>query len=311
MKHTVLLGDPSFFRIKGGQNPYTRNRWGFRKRVNLNRANNQWGRLRDTLESLGAQIVVLPAQKNFPGTVFTANAGFLYPKYTQTSNQKRFYLSNLASHRKGESNIYRSVLTKLGFELKSLPYSFEGEADFFPCGDFYIFCHGKIVPTGFRPSWGFPPYRYQFSHRTDQRNLKSLEEVVTPVPIIQVKLTQPKYYHGDTSLFAFGPHREYLLCYLDAIDPDSQTRLKKFLGKRLIPLNRPDAENFVANSFQLDTPQGPHLLLPQGVSEEVARRVSSQGYAYTRVDVSEFFSKGGGSIKCLICDLGPLQTPHL
>ena len=38
MQHAVLLGDPSYFRIKSGKNPYTRDRWGFRKVVDLPKA---------------------------------------------------------------------------------------------------------------------------------------------------------------------------------------------------------------------------------------------------------------------------------
>lgn len=307
MKHAVLLGDPSFFRIKGGLNPYTRNRWGFRKRVDLVKAKDQWRRFKETLESLGAAVHVLPPEKRFPGAVFPANAGFLFPKYEPIApTQKRFYLSRLAPHRSEEALIYYYFFEELGIKTQIMSYPFEGEADFFPCGDFYIFCFGDIRSAGFRPRWGFPPWFFQYSHRSDRRNLKFLQDLVGPKTVIEARLIRDAYYHGDTCLFAFGRKREYLLAYLPACDTETRERLKKTFGKRLFPLSSQDAENFAANSFQIDSPRGPHILLPMGVSGEVTDRIRSLGFDHTLVDVSEFSSKGGGSVKCLLCDLGPV-----
>ena len=72
----------------------------------------------------------------------------------------------------------------------------------------------------------------------------------------------------------------------------------------IIPLSRRDAENFVANSFQIQTANGPEAILPAGSSPEVKQTIHAKGVSVTLVDVSEFFRKGGGSIKCLLCDLG-------
>lgn len=306
MKHAVLLGDPAAFRIKSGKNPYTRDRWGRRKTVDLPKAIAQWNHFKGTLESLGAHVFVLPPSEENPSAVFPANAGFLYPKYEQMSwSNKKFYLSALSPHRRGEEALYRNFLASVGLAAETAPYPFEGEADFFPCGNFYIFCHGPIVPTGFRPAWGWPPYRYRFSHRTDKRSREFLQIAIGQKEILAVRLTDERYYHGDTALFAFGRQREYLFAYLEALDFESQSRLKHRLGNRLFPLSKADAEHFVANSFQLDTPEGPHLVFPEGVSSEVKNTVTRMGLPMTTVDVSEFFLKGGGSIKCLICDLGP------
>ena len=308
MTSTVLLGDPSFFRIKAGRNCYTRDRWGFRKRVDLKKAKSQWLTFKETLESLGARVHVLPGHPEFPGMVFPANAGFLHPKYAAVpAGQKRFVLSNLVPHRAGEAAIYKSFLEGLGFRAGTVPYLFEGEADFFPAGDAYLFCYGDITRPGFVPRPGFPPWRYRFSHRSDRRNLEALKKIVAPSKIIEVRMSDPRYYHGDTCLFAFGPKREHLFAYLEALDEPSRGRLKNHFGEKLIPLSQKDAENFVANSFQLDTPHGPHLVLPMHVSNDVLGWANSLGIAHTQVDVSEFFEKGGGSIKCLLCDLGPTE----
>ncbi len=309
MKHAILLGDPAHFRIRGGQNPYTRDRWGLKKRVDRPKAVGQWERFKDTLERLGAATFVVPPHAEHPGLVFPANAGFLHFKYAPVPlGHKHFWLSSFAGHRAGQEAIYRAALNRLGVTaIATLPFAFEGEADFFPVADFFVFTHGEIVRPGFVPALGIPPYRYRFSHRSDARNLGSLEAVVSPQEVLPVRLTDVRYYHGDTLFFAFGLRREYLLAYPPAADPADITRLRERLGGRFIEVDARDAEAFACNSFQLDGPQGPVLVMPAGVSDALVARLEGLGFPVTRVDVSEFFRKGGGSVKCLIGDLGPVE----
>ncbi len=305
MTHVLLLGDPRHFRIKGGRNPYTRDRWGFKKRVDGARARGEWDRFKETLERLGARTHVVPAHPDYPGMVFPANAGFLHPKYKVAPlADKRFILSKLTAHREGERHRYVRFLGSLGLRLEEAPFAFEGEADFFPCGEFFIFTYGDIMPTGFAPRIGIPPWRYRFSHRTDARNAEFLRKLVSPVPVLPLKLTDTRYYHGDTALWACGPDRKFLFAYPPAFERDSWERLQKNFGGRLFELSREDAEAFGANSFQLETPQGPHAVLPSGVSEAMRDNLKRIDLPYTEVDVSEFFRKGGGAVKCMLCDLG-------
>ena len=56
--HTILLGDPSHFRIKAGQNPYTRTRWGLKKKVDLKKAIDQWRRFKEALLEKGAEVLL-------------------------------------------------------------------------------------------------------------------------------------------------------------------------------------------------------------------------------------------------------------
>jgi hypothetical protein len=44
--------------------------------------------------------------------------------------------------------------------------------------------------------------------------------------------------------------------------------------------------------------------MPTGVSETLLSQVRERGVEPVLVDVSEFLAKGGGSVKCMICDLG-------
>ena len=63
---------------------------------------------------------------------------------------------------------------------------------------------------------------------------------------------------------------------------------------------------YAANSFALDVAGEPHLVMPQGVSARLADAVRARGTRIVTADVSEFHKKGGGSVKCMIGDLGEL-----
>ena len=46
--------------------------------------------------------------------------------------------------------------------------------------------------------------------------------------------------------------------------------------------------------------------MPDGISQRLEDEVGSHGVRVLKVDVSEFHKKGGGSVKCMIGDLGEL-----
>jgi N-dimethylarginine dimethylaminohydrolase len=86
--------------------------------------------------------------------------------------------------------------------------------------------------------------------------------------------------------------------------PESRDALQKRFGERLIPLGDADAAIYAANSFALER-QGEHLLvMPAGISHGLADQIRAHGAHPIEADVSEFYKKGGGSVKCMIGDLG-------
>jgi len=297
---TVLMGDPEHFHIRSGSNPHTRNFWGLRKRVDLQRAKEQWHTLARTLTDLGVRVIVLPSSIENPGSVFPANAGFLYPK----EGLQRFYLSNLTPGRAGEKPLYRDFLSRLGFTLTELPYPFEGEADFIETASGFLFTSGEIVKQRFVPRAGLPPYKRLYGFRSDARNLESLKGIAGEKPVLSLTLMDELFYHGDTALSPFGPQKEYLLACLPALSPDSQEVLQEHFKERLIALDERDARAFAANGFQAAINKTLYFLLPYGLSERLLRTLKEKGVTPVGVDVSEFSDKGGGSIKCLLCDLG-------
>ena len=82
--------------------------------------------------------------------------------------------------------------------------------------------------------------------------------------------------------------------------------MKQTFKDKLIPIPEADAIKYASNSFQTTYRGKPYLFVPQGLSNTLLSRIKSTGVIPVEVDVSEFMKKGGGSVKCMIGDLGPL-----
>ena len=306
----VLMGDPEHFSVKGGANPHTRTRLGTRRSVDRATAVTQWRRLRDTLRDLGVRVVVVPADPGQPGLVYPANAGFLpFVDAEKPPFDKTFFLSNLIATRAGERSHYERVVTSQGMRAAAVPdhLRFEGEADFFPAGDSHLLTHGQLENQRWVPRVGIPPWKRIYGFRTDARVETFLAPLVAPRPVLCIELVLETHYHGDTALCAFGSAREHLLVWRPALAPESFERLQAKFGDALIELSDGDAAHYAANSFALSGPD-PVLVLPAGVSDRLLAQVRGCGVRPLTVDVGEFLAKGGGSVKCMIGDLGLFEV---
>jgi N-dimethylarginine dimethylaminohydrolase len=304
----VLMGAPDFFSIRGGANPHTRTVWGLRKRVGRDAAISQWRGFATRLVELGVEVYVVPADPAWPGLVYPANAGALLPLESREPIQdKHFVLSNLIETRAGEKAIYRAFLTGLGFRTAEIRSRFEGEADFFPVGDdLYLFTYGRVVRQRFELAMGLPPWRRRYGFRSERAAELELRPFAGDREILPLELRLEAFYHGDTCLAAFGANRRFVLAYLDALTPPSQERLRARLGDRVLPLAERDAAIYAANAFRLEIAGRERLFLPRGVSTRLQEALRECGVEAVPVDVSEFWTKGGGSVKCMIGDLGPI-----
>jgi N-dimethylarginine dimethylaminohydrolase len=305
------MGDPAFFSVKGGANPHTRTRWGTRRTVDRVKAQAQWARLRDLLTDLGVRVLVVAPDPAQTGLVYPANAGFLTDVDAEKPLvEKTFYLANLLPTRAGETPHYRRVLEAAGFRCAEIDPRFrmEGEADFFPVAGRYLLTHGRIERQRFVPAKGWPPWKRVYGFRTDAAVEPLLREIVKPCDVLRIELVKEAHYHGDTALCAFGPGRRFLLAWRPALAPGAWERLEAALPGALISLSDEDAACYAANSFTLTQGDSSHLVMPAGVSERLRAQVRERGVEPVVVDVSEFLKKGGGSVKCMIGDLGPVAS---
>lgn len=305
MPRTILMGDPTHFSVLGGANPHTRNLLGIRKSVDANRAREQWHRLARALVAHGAELCVIEPHSGMSGLVYPANAGFLYPLQGTAANAKVFCLAHLLPTRAREREVYRPFLEAMGYRCVEAAARFEGEADFFPAGRYMLFTHGRVERQRFVPRLGLPPWRRVYGFRSEAGAARELSTIARDRPILPLELCLEAHYHGDTVLCSFGPERQHLLAYMEGLTRSSRERLRAEFGVGLIELSRPDAERYAANSFQVDYRDKLYLFMPDGVSDGLLGQVRERQVEPVTVDVSEFLAKGGGSIKCMILDLGP------
>jgi N-dimethylarginine dimethylaminohydrolase len=302
----VLMGDPTYFSIRAGANPHTRTVWGRRKSVDRAKAIAQWHAFAQLLCRFGVRVLVVPPSPVLPGLVYPANAGFLFPLDSPSPPQHReFYLANLLPSRAGEQAVYRQFLERCGFRTARLQARFEGEADFFPVGERYLFTYGNVEAQRFRFRFGMPPYERVYGFRSEIRALIELQQIAAGKEVVPVELCDEAYYHGDTTLCAFGPGRQFILAYLEALVPVAGERLQTLFKDDLLPLRAEDAMLYAANSFPLAQGSQYYLFMPAGVSETLLAQVREHGVEPVIIDVAEFLRKGGGAVKCMIGDLGP------
>jgi arginine dihydrolase len=303
------MGDPRHFSVQGGANPHTRNVLGIKRRVNPAVAARQWHSLARALIAHSTEVCVIQPHPQLSGLVYPANAGFLYPLDRRrpdraSASEKIFYLAHLLPTRVAEREIYRPFIRAMGYRTRDISARFEGEADFFPAGPFMLFTHGAIKRQRFVPRFGIPPWKRIYGFRSETAALDELRFIVGEHPVLELELCQEAHYHGDTVLCSFGAEREFLLAYMAGLTIESQARLRAAFGNRLIELSEHDAELYAANSFQIDDGGRFYLFMPEGISDELINEIRTRSVETVLVNVSEFLAKGGGSIKCMILDLG-------
>ncbi|MGC1678041.1 MAG: hypothetical protein WA740_10975, partial [Candidatus Binataceae bacterium] len=253
----------------------------------------------------GVEVCVLPPDAQRTGLVYPANAGFLFP--LEGGGEKVFHLSHLLPTRAAELEVYRPFIRAMGYPTREIAAPFEGEADFFPAGRCMIFTHGRVERQRFVARVGIPPWKRVYGFRSGISALDELERATPGSTIVPLELALEAHYHGDTVLCSFGPGREYLLAYMEGLAEASRERLKAEFGDHLIELNEHDAALYAANSFQSELNAILYLFMPRGVSPELLAAVRERGVEPLLCDASEFLAKGGGSIKCMILDLGPRE----
>ncbi len=292
------MGDPAYFSVVGGANPHTRDRWGRRKRVDRALAIRQWRGLHDLLSEFGFRIHVIPPDPALPGLVYPANAGVRIGS--------DFILSNLIATRAAERDVYARIVEAAGLRCRTIARRFEGEADLFPAGGHYLYTSGELRDQRFQFRFGFPPWKRVYGFRSEPAAIDEISRLFPPGPTLRLKLVDEQFYHGDTCLCSYGPHREFLLAWLPALSPESRLLLANVYAKNLTALEESDAMLYAANSFAFSRDDKFYLVLPKGASRQLVRSLRDNGISILTVDVSEFLRKGGGSVKCMIGDLGIL-----
>lgn len=250
---------PDYFRVDYAINP-----WMKIGSVNKKEATTQWLNLKNILQSMNINVKVIKQERNLPDMVFSADQGLL--------RNNNFIVSNFHyKERQEEVKHYLPFLEKLDLTLNCLPknYYFEGN------GECVWYGEKLFVGTGFRNS----------------NNVCKFISKFLDVEVICLELTDPRFYHLDTCLFALNGETAFYVP--QAFSSKSRKILSRQISN-LIKIKNSESLNFAANSLVTD-----HHVITQSGNNNFSNQLRLMGYKVIETNMSEFMKAGGG-IHCLI-----------
>ena len=261
-----LMCPPEYFTVEYSINP-----WMDPSRpVDTGLALAQWTELKDTYERLGHKVEVIDAQPGLPDMVFAANSGTVINGIVLGSRFR-------AEQRAAEADHFRRWFLRNGYRDVMMP-TCVNEAE----GDFAWTGRVLLAGTGFRTDPG--------AHGEAQE--------VLGVPVVSLRLVDPRYYHLDTALFVLDDQsdRPEVCYYPEAFSPGSQ-RVLRHLFPTAVIATATDAECLGLNGVS----DGRNVVLPAEATS-LGDRLAARGYEPTYVDISELRKSGGGP-KCCTMEL--------
>jgi N-dimethylarginine dimethylaminohydrolase len=261
---TYLMCRPEHFTVRYAINPWMTSGTA----VDTALAIRQWRGLRDAYTGLGHSVQLIDGHPDLPDMVFAANGATVIGgtvlgarfRYPERAAEGPAYLDWFRRHG------YRSV-----HEAGRVN---EGEGD--------IVAAGQVILAGH----GF---------RTDQGVRHELETLFG-LPVISLRLVDPRFYHLDTALCVLDEHAAAY--YPAAFDAAGRAVLAAHFPE-LIEASAADAGVLGLNAVS----DGRHVILPAQATG-LAATLAARGFEPVPVDMSEFRKAGGGP-KCCTLELRP------
>ncbi|GAB3583568.1 amidinotransferase [Amycolatopsis endophytica] len=257
---------PRFFAVEYAINPWMDPA----RPVSAERALTQWRELRDTYRRLGHTVEEIEPQPGLPDMVFAANSGTVVDGRVLGSRFR-------APQRAAEAEHFRRWFVEHGYREVVMP-SFVNEAE----GDFAWTGRMLLAGTGFR---------------TDPAAHAEAQEVLG-VPVLSLRLTDPRYYHLDTALFVLSEATDStparIAYYPEAFSAGSRRVLARVFPDAVLA-TAADAECFGLNGVS----DGRNVVLPSEATD-LAERLVVRGYEPVLVDISELRKAGGGPKCCTL-----------
>ncbi|WP_435583084.1 dimethylargininase [Amycolatopsis thermoflava] len=261
-----LMCPPRFFAVDYAINPWMDPT----QPVSAERAMTQWRELRDTYRRLGHTVEEIEPQPGLPDMVFAANSGTVIDGRVLGARFR-------APQRAAEAEHFRRWFTEHGYREVVMP-SYVNEAE----GDFAWTGRMLLAGTGFR---------------TDPAAHAEAQEVLG-VPVLSLRLTDPRYYHLDTALFVLSEATDttpaHIAYYPEAFSAGSRRVLARLFPDAVLA-TAADAECFGLNGVS----DGRNVVLPLEATD-LAERLVVRGYEPVLVDISELRKAGGGPKCCTL-----------
>jgi N-dimethylarginine dimethylaminohydrolase len=252
---------PEYFNVE-----YTINPWMHPDQpVDRALAMSQWQGLRETFRRLGHTVHAIEPLPGLPDMVFAANGATVIDGLALGA---RFRYPQRAA----EAAAYLGWLARNGYEAVGPRTVNEGEGDI-------VFAE-RVIFAGH----GF---------RTDASIASQVEQLYR-LPVIGLRLVDPRFYHLDTALCVLDAGTAAY--YPAAFDDAGRAALAGHFSE-LIEAKDEDAEVLGLNAIS----DGLHVVLPVQAAG-LAAQIADKGFDPVMVDMSEFLKAGGGP-KCCTLEL--------
>ncbi|MBK1784142.1 dimethylargininase [Prauserella cavernicola] len=238
--------------------------------VDVQRALEQWTGLRDLYRKFGHTVDEVSPVPGLPDMVFAANSGTVIDGRVLGARFR-------APQRCAEAEHFRRWFVEHGYRDVTMPRQInEAEGDFAWTGRLLL------AGTGFRTD--------PAAHGEAQESLG--------VPVVSLRLTDPRYYHLDTALFVLSEATEAAPARI-AYYPEAFSRGSRRVLERLFPdavlATAQDAECFGLNAVS----DGRNVVLPVEATA-LGERLAALGYEPVFTDISELRKAGGGPKCCTL-----------
>lgn len=259
---TYLMCPPEHFTVTYAINPWMQPD----RPTDVDVALRQWARLRRLYLDLGHDVRTIDPVAGLPDMVFAANGATVV-------DGKVLGARFAHQERAGEAGAYLRWFRDHGHEdVREAGVVNEGEGDF-------LFT-GQVLLAGY----GFRSDRAAAGELTD----------LFGVPVVSLRLVDPRFYHLDTALCVLDSHTA--MYYPAAFDDAARAAIAGQFAE-LIEAKTEDAEVLGLNAVS----DGLHVVLP-AQAESLAAQLRERGFSPIGVDMSELL-KGGGGPKCCTLEL--------
>nr|WP_207954596.1 dimethylargininase [Saccharopolyspora elongata] len=256
---------PKYFTVEYSINPWMDPG----KPVDADLAMVQWTELKRAYERLGHVVELVEPQPGLPDMVFAANSATVIDDRVLGARFR-------APQRAAEAEHFRRWFVTRGYRNLVMP-SRINEAE----GDFAWTGRVLLAGSGFR---------------TDPEAHAEAQEVLG-VPVVSLRLVDPRYYHLDTALFVLERGERAQIAYFpDAFSPGSRRVLERMFPDAVIA-DATDAACLGLNGVS----DGRHVVLPAEATG-LAAQLAARGYEPVLLDISELRKSGGGP-KCCTMEL--------
>jgi arginine dihydrolase len=259
---SYLMCPPAYFAVTYAINPWMRPD----QPTNAHRAMRQWEQLRQVYLALGHTVRIIDPVPGLPDMVFAANGATVI-------DGKVLGVKFRFTERTAEAGAYLDWFRSSGFlDVREARLINEGEGDILFTGSALIAAYG---------------------FRTDLAAHSQLEETFG-VPVISVRLIDPRFYHLDTAMCVLD---DGIAAYYPAAFEDAGRAALARHFPELIEASDLDAEVLGLNAVS----DGRRVVLPAQATE-LAAKLAAHGFEPIGVDLSELRKAGGGP-KCCTLEL--------